>query len=144
MKRLIIFFLFIILILLLFVGFFWFYEVHYLVGRAEVSRRSFSVDNSYLFVSPLRAKAGSKSANLSEREKIRVTVIVLNNQGLGVMGKRVSLGKNPSLQIETVQGLTDNFGKAVFDVSSEKKGEYYLEVKVEDKILPQKAHLSFY
>ncbi len=136
MKRVVVIFSIFLLILLLFSVFFWFYEARYFVGRASVSKQSFSIDNSYLFVSPLRANANG-------REKIRISVFILNNQGLGVMGKKVVLGNNPNLKINIIQGLTDNFGKAVFDVSSGKKGEYYLEVKVKETVLPQKAHLSF-
>lgn len=124
-------------VLLLFSLFFWLYEAKFFIGRASVTHQSFSVDNSYLFVTPLRAKANNQ-------EKIRITVFVLNNQGLGVMGKKVFLGRDPNLNIDEIQALTDSFGKAVFDVASGKAGEYYLEVKVEDKVLPQKAHLSFY
>lgn len=137
MKKTILFLLILVLILLLSVSFFWIYEAKIFVGRAAVSPTSFSVDNSYVFASPLQARANGQ-------EKIRVTVFVLNNRGLGVMGKKVTVGKNENLKIETIQGLTDQLGKAVFDVSSKKVGEYYLEVKVEETVLPQKIRLSFY
>lgn len=137
MKR-IVFFLGIILIaLILFSGFFWLYEVRYNVSRASASSYSFSVDNSYVFVTPLRARANSQ-------EKIRITTFILNNQGLGVMGRKVFLATDPSLTIETIQGLTDAYGKAFFDVSSSKGGEYFLEITVDDTPLKQKAHLSYY
>ena len=125
------------MVLISFSFFFGLYEVRFFKSRASVSQASFSVDNSYLFVSPLRAKANGQ-------EKIRITVFVLNSQGLGVLGKEVFLSRDPSLSIDIVQGQTDNFGKAVFDVSSTKAGEYYLEVSVDGQRLPQKAHLSFY
>lgn len=135
-KKLIYLFIF-LLILLGLSSYFWLYEAKYFIGRASVSQQSFSLDNSYLFITPLRAKANNQ-------EKIRVTVFVLNNQGLGVMGKEVFLGIQPDLFIEAIQGTTDNYGKAVFDVVAKKPGEYYLEVKIDGKVLPQKAHLSFY
>lgn len=137
MKKNILILLIILVIFILFSVFFWLYEARFFVGRASVSQLSFSVDNSYLFLTPLRAKANGK-------EKIRITVFVLNNQGLGVMGKKVYFGRDEALNIEALSGITDNYGKAIFDVSSSRQGEYYLEVKVEDKVLPQKAHLSFY
>jgi len=74
MRKFIFFLILIIVILILFAGFFWLYETKFMIGRASVSKASFSIDNSYLFVSPLRARANDK-------EKIRVTVFVLNNQG---------------------------------------------------------------
>lgn len=137
MKKNLIFLILFLLILLVFTFYFGLYEARFYIGRASVSQRSFSVDNSYLFVTPLRAKANGM-------EKIRINVFILNNQGLGVMGKEVFLGIDQKINIEVVQGVTDNYGKAVFDVSSTTPGEYYLEVKVDGKILPQKAHLSFY
>ena len=108
-----------------------------MIGRASVSQASFSVDNSYVFLTPLRAKANSQ-------ERIRVTVFVLNNQGLGVLGKSVTIGNDPNLTIEGIKARTDNYGKATYDISSSKPGEYFLEIKIEDTLLPQKAHLSFY
>jgi len=144
MRRSIPFFLIIFLVFLLSVSFFWIYEAKIFVGRASISQTSFSVDNSYVFATPLRAKANNQ-------EKIRVTVFVLSNQGLGVYGKQVVVGHvgtgrdlSPPLNIETIQGLTDQLGKAVFDISSNSPGEYYLEVKVEETVLPQKVRLSFY
>jgi len=126
-----------LLILSFFSIYFLLYQAKFFIGRASVSSASFSVDNSYLFLTPLRAKANGQ-------ERIRVTVFVLNNQGLGVMGKRVILGQDANLSIEAVQSLTDNLGKGIYDISSIKPGEYYLEVKVDDKTLPQKVQLSFY
>jgi len=136
MKKLIPLLLIIFLILLGFTLFFGLYEVKFFSGRASVSQASFSIDNSYVFTTPLQAKAGGE-------EKIRLTVILLNDQGLGVMGKQVFVGTDQALNIETIQGLSDNFGKAYFDISSDKAGEYYLEIKADDKALNQKAHLSF-
>ncbi len=137
MKR--VFYLLIIffIVLLAFSGFFWLYEVRFKVGRASVTNYAFSIDNSYLFVTPLRARA-------NRQEKIRVTVFVLNNQGLGVMGRRVSLGVDQNLNTEAIQALTDSYGKAFFDIAGTKQGEYYLDVTVDDAKLKQKAHLSFY
>jgi len=123
--------------LLFFSGLFWFYEARYLVGRASVASQSFSVANSYMFVSPLQAKADGV-------EKIRVTVFVLNDQGLGVAGKRVVLTHEAVLKLNSYEVITDSFGKAVFDISSAGVGEFYLPVDVDGKILPQKAHLSFH
>lgn len=137
MKRVFYFLILFFIVLLAFSSFFWLYEVKYKVGRASVTSYSFSIDNSYLFVTPLRARANGQ-------EKIRVTVFVLNNQGLGVMGRRVTLGADENLNAEAIQALTDSYGKAFFDVAAAKQGEYYLEVAVDDAKLKQKAHLSYY
>lgn len=127
----------VLIILLVFASLFFVYQGKYIISKASVSRQSFSVENSYMFVSPLRAKANNT-------ERIRVTVFILNDQGLGVSGKPVEISGNPNITIEVSQGLTDDYGKAVFDVTSANPGEYYLEVTAEGKILPQRVHLSFY
>lgn len=137
MKKSALFLLLILVVLLGFVIFFGLYEVKFFTGRASIKTVSFSVDNSYVFITPLRARANGQ-------EKIRVTVFVLDDQGLGVMGKKVVLAAVEALNIENIQALTDNFGKSYFDVISSKTGEYYLKILVDDTELKQKAHLSFY
>lgn len=137
MNKSLLYFLIILLVLLLSVSFFWIYESRVFISRAGITRTSFSVDNSYVFATPLKAKADGL-------EKIRATVFVLNNQGLGVMGKKITIEQNSNLLIETVQGLTDQSGKAVFEITSDKAGDYYLGVKVEKVPLPQKVKLSYY
>lgn len=137
MKKTIIFLILGLLLLLGVSTFFWFYQVRYFVGRASVSQATYSPDNSYLFVSPLRAQA-----NL--QEQVRVTVFILDARGLGVLGKKISLVATPDLSVAETQNVTDNLGRSIFDVSSSKAGDYYLDVRIDDNALPQKAHLSFY
>ena len=119
-----------------FIAAFGFYEVKFFTGRASVSQASFSIDNSYIFSTPSQARANGQ-------EKIRLTVFILNNQGLGVMGKKIFIGTDPALNIEAIQGLTDGYGKAYFDISSTKPAEYFLEIKADDTVLKSKAHLIF-
>lgn len=136
MKKLPIFLMLFLIILIGFAVFFGLYEVQFLTNRASIKTVSFSVDNSYVFITPLRARANGQ-------EKIRLTVFVLDDQGLGVMGKKVVLDQDEALNIENIQALTDNFGKAYFDITASKVGEYYLKVLIDDIELKQKAHLSF-
>ncbi|MEK7597784.1 MAG: hypothetical protein AAB441_04030 [Patescibacteria group bacterium] len=136
MKRSILFFIILLIVIVSFIGAFGLYEVKFFTSRANVSRGSFSIDNSYIFSTPSQARANGQ-------EKIRLTVFILNNQGLGVMGKKIFIGTDPSLNIETIQGLTDNYGKAYFDISSTKPAEYFLEIKADDTALKSKAHLVF-
>jgi hypothetical protein len=136
MARHILLILLILLVLVGFSGFFFIYQTQYMVGRASVTLSSFSVENSYVFSTPLRAAANGQ-------EKIRITVFILNSQGLGVLGKKVELTAGSTLIVETVQGLTDNLGKAIFDVSSQVPGDHYIEVMVDGKPLIQKAHINF-
>lgn len=137
MKKKILIASFIVLIALISTISLWLYEGKYFVGRASTVQQDFSPDNSYVFIAPLRATANGK-------EQIRATIFILNNQGLGVSGKTIRLSNAPNLTVQTIQGTTDNYGKAVFDISSNQGGEYYLDVIVGDKKLPQQAHLSFY
>ncbi|MCJ7804511.1 hypothetical protein MUP35_02140 [Patescibacteria group bacterium] len=94
------------------------------------------LDNSYLFASPLSAQANGK-------EKIRVTVFLLDAQGKGVPGKVVFLGQNEKLKIDSVQAVSDNLGRAFFDVSSIAAADYLIEAKVDNQILPQRVKLNF-
>lgn len=90
-----------------------------------------SVINSYVFASPVRAKASS--------DLIRVTVFALDDQGGGVYDKKVSLTSNDnSLVIKDIQSLTDETGMALFDVSSVVANTYEVNVLVDGIVLPQK------
>ena len=94
------------------------------------------LDNSYLFASPLSAQADGK-------EKIRITVFLLDSQGKGVSGKVVFLGQNEKLKIEAVQAVSDNLGRAIFDVSSVSPADYLIEASVDNQILSQRVKLNF-
>lgn len=90
-----------------------------------------SIVNSYVFASPVRAKAGG--------DLIRVTVFALDDQGAGVYDKKVSLTTNNSdLAIKDIQSLTDETGMALFDVSSSVPNSYELSVLIGGVLLPQK------
>jgi hypothetical protein len=136
MKKTIGFLIGLLLVVVLFSVAFGLYEVKFFSSRADVSQASFSVDNSYIFSTPSQARANGQ-------EKIRLTVFVLNNQGIGVLGKKITFSQNPDLNIETIQGLTDNYGKAFFDISSTKAADYNLDVNVDGAPLNQKAHIVF-
>src|SRR3990167_10172304 len=118
MKKTIIYLSILFIVLILFSLLFWFYEVRNFSTRANVEQTSFSQENSYVFVSPLRAKG-------DDQEKIRTTVFLLNNQGLGVANTAVAFTLNTKLTVNIVQGVTDSYGKTVFDVSSKIPGDFY-------------------
>jgi hypothetical protein len=136
MNKTIIFIIFFLLLLISFVVIFGLYEVRFFSSRADVSQASFSIDNSYVFNTPSQARANGQ-------EKIRLTVFILNNQGLGVLGKKIIINTNTFLNIETIQGLTDSYGKAYFDISATKPGEYSLEIKADGTALNKKTYLIF-
>ncbi len=84
---------------------------------------NFSIENSYLFASPLEVRAGNI-------DKIRVTVFVLNKQGVGVANQQVMLSRSPELIIAQQNSLTDSYGRAIFDLSSAVAGEYVVGAAV--------------
>jgi hypothetical protein len=92
-----------------------------------------SISNSYIFASPVRAKAGG--------DMIRVTVFLLDDQGNGIYDIKVNLRGN--LIIKEIQSLTDETGKAMFDVASSVIGTYTLEAFTEKIILPQRIKVIY-
>jgi len=125
------------LVLIAFALFFFFYETRYFGSRASMTIVDVSAENSYVFINPLSAQANGK-------DKIRVTIMVLNGSGLGVMGKQPIIAVDPRLVVNPVQITTDSLGKAIFEFSTAAAGEYYLEVKIDETTLLQKAKLSFH
>lgn len=106
------------------------------VGKARETATEVWLENSYVFASPLTAQGNGK-------EKIRITVFILNNQGLGIAGKLVLLTQNNQLKVDGVQGVTDSLGRAFFDVSSDVAGEYLIEALVDGRKIPQTVKVSF-
>ena len=95
-----------------------------------------ALDNCYLFASPLQAQANGS-------EKIRVTAFILDSQGKGVTGEAVFLGQDERLEITPVQTITDNLGRAIFDISSKTPVDYLIEARVGNKVLLQRVKVSF-
>lgn len=95
-----------------------------------------SISNSYVFSSPIRAKAGG--------DLIRVTVFILDNVGNGIFDKKVGLRANgQGLTIKEIQSLTDETGKAVFDVASKNVGVFNLEAFTDELVLSQKVKVTY-
>lgn len=109
-------------------------KVFFFPRAVEVGK--ISLENSYVFASPLTAKAGGG-------ERIRVTVFILDTEGRGVYGKPVFLGQDERLEIVPVQAVTDNLGRAIFDISATAPADYFIEAGVESKVLPQRVKVSF-
>ncbi len=111
-------------------------------GRAATSSvaritGSLSAENSYLFASPISASSDGSSV-------IRVTVIILNDQGLGVSGQSVSLKLSGSGPLVTpVSPSTDTFGRAIFDLSSSTPGNYTISAEASGGFLPQTVSVVF-
>lgn len=93
-------------------------------------------ENSYLFASPIQAKADGQ-------EKIRITVFLLDSNGLGVSQQAVSLKVPFPLQIETLQSTTDDLGKATFNLFSTTPGKFEISASTLNFVLSQKINLLF-
>jgi len=93
-------------------------------------------ENSYIFASPIQAKADGL-------EKIRITVFLLDSQGLGISHQSVSLKVPFPLQVETLQSSTDDLGKATFNLFSTTPGKFEISASTPDFSLSQKINLLF-
>ena len=98
---------------------------------------SIALENSYIFASPLQAKADTK-------ELIRVTVFILDGRGLGISNQPVTLNRPNSISIQEIQATTDDLGKAVFDLSSPTTGKYEISASSNGNTLPQRVRVVFY
>jgi len=103
----------------------------------------YSLINSYIFGSPLVVPADGQT-------KVRISVFLLNNQGMGVASKAISLSSSPkstgvggNVQISEIQSMTDNFGKAVFEASSQFVGQFVVTAMVDGAAFPQTVTLTF-
>lgn len=96
-----------------------------------------SAENSYLFASPISAPADGSSL-------IRITVILLDDQGLGVASQLVSLKPSEAgVQITPVAPTTDTFGRAIFDLSATSPANYTISAEVSGAPLPQTVSIVF-
>lgn len=109
-------------------------------GRAqEQAAASFiSRENSYIFASPISARSDGVSV-------IRLTVFLLNEQGLGAENQKVKIIVTPSnLQVKEVQVVSDEIGRALFDVTSTIPGDYTITAAASGVALLQTVSISFH
>lgn len=107
-------------------------------GKAtSVNQSPIVLENSYLFASPLQAKADGQ-------EQIRITVFLLDGRGLGVAGQPVSLQIPPAVTISNSLAVTDDTGKITFDLSSPVASQINIQAKTSSLLLPQKVRIVFY
>lgn len=105
--------------------------------KAAGSSSSVILENSYLFASPIQAKADGQ-------EMIRLTVFLLDGRGLGVANQTVSLDLPNNVTIKNQQEISDQSGKAIFDISSVVAQSINVTAKVGSSKLPQKVKVTFY
>ena len=109
-----------------------------IIFKGQASRaQTYSLANSYIFGSPLTAAANGK-------EKIKISVFLLNQRGMGVEKKQISLKTTPTgLNIEASQNTTDKTGQAIFYLSSKSSGQFQIQAQVDGQTLPQTVTVNF-
>ena len=108
------------------------------VKKATTDNQStVALENSYLFVSPLQAKADGK-------EKMRLTIFILDGRGMGIANQVVSLSTSSKINITSIQNQTDESGKAVFDLTSSSAGKFNVSAQTNDATIPQQVKVVFY
>lgn len=95
------------------------------------------LENSYLFASPIQAKADGL-------EKVRLTIFLLDGRGLGVPNQTVTINVSPLVTLQESQNVTDESGKAIFDLSSSTNKTFNVSAQVGNKTLPQQVKIVFY
>lgn len=104
---------------------------------AEVgSTTSVSSTNSYVFLSPLTAEANNT-------DRIRVNVFLLNERGIGVAAQTVALQTSSQVTTEAIQSISDNYGRAVFDIYTPTPGNYSVSVQVNGRAIGETTTATF-
>ena len=103
---------------------------------ATNNTNSVTLENSYLFASPLQAKADGQ-------ENIRIIVYLLDGRGLGVPNQKVSLSLPSTVNVNSLQDVTDETGKATFDLSSTTTQKITVTAITNKLELPQKVKIIF-
>ena len=93
--------------------------------------------NSYIFASPLQA-------NTKNNELIRLTVFILDNQGMGVANQLVTINSTPSLTVQSIQATTNELGQATFNLSASTPGKYTISAQLGNSQIPQTITLTYY
>lgn len=111
---------------------------------ATGSNGSVVLENSYLFASPLQAKAGDENLPTDKWEAIRITIFLLDGRGLGVANQTVTLNLPKNITITNQQEITDQNGKAIFDLVSPVAQTANITAKTNSTKLPQSVKIIFY
>lgn len=111
-----------------------------MTGKASVKTGKYSslisANNSYVYASPVRAKADGESP-------IRINVYLFDSRGLAIPEQKVSLNLNPGLNFINVLEITDSTGRATFDCVSTIPGQYTIKASALNANLGQQVVISF-
>lgn len=114
-----------------------------LVYVTKASRTGkFSAANSYLFASPLIAKADNE-------QKVQINVFLLDKEGHGVSGQNVVLNITPKAassglpEIFEIRPVSDNNGQAIFELTSLASGNFEITANVGGVMISQMVVVTF-
>ena len=138
MKKYLPIILFLLFILFSGVSFFVIFESKTLFSRASEKTSQISEENSYIFISPVESDCQAREI----KQMTRINVFVLDQVGKPVIGARVQVNSTSTVLVKGL-GLTDNFGRAIFDVTCVSPADSYLPVVVDGKTISSKAHIVF-
>lgn len=102
----------------------------------------FSASNSYLFASPLIAKADNE-------QKVQVNVFLLDKEGHGVPGQNVVLNITPKAvssgipEIFEIRPVSDSNGQAIFELTSSVAGNFEVTANVGGVMVSQMVMVTF-
>jgi hypothetical protein len=106
-------------------------------SRAQVA--SINRSNSFVFLVPACGKAGPEGVSL------RLNVVALTDAGLGKgnVECKVVAPYTYRLSIRAIQGITDSYGKAFFDIEAENPGVYAVQVVCDDIVINEEQKVCF-
>jgi len=94
-----------------------------------------SITDSYVIGEKILAKADGVDI-------CRINVFVLDKKGKGVIGKKVTVEGLEGIE-EVKGGISDNNGKASFEVRSEVEGQYVLNAYIDGLMMQQEIRVTF-
>ena len=95
-----------------------------------------SETNSYIYTSPVNTDADGES-------QIRITIYVLDGQGIGVPGQELNFSKTPGVIYIYEQNITDGYGRAIVDAVSRSPGNYTIRAYLANGVFLKEAVISF-
>jgi hypothetical protein len=124
-----------ILILVLFTVFLYEERSFTLQSRAQLSL--ISQENSFFFVTPTCALADGK-------QRARLTGFILNNTGRGTRNLLCDVRvRDYNMQIHTIQALSDEYGRVIFDLSTDNPGIYDIQIFCNDTLVSDSQRACF-
>ncbi|KXK09277.1 MAG: hypothetical protein UZ22_OP11002001156 [Microgenomates bacterium OLB23] len=110
-----------------------------IIFRSRASTAIVDRNNSFVFVVPACGRAGDNG------QPLRLNVVALTSAGLGKENStcKVLAPFEYKLAIRAVQGITDSYGKALFDIQAEIPGIFEVKVLCDDIVINERQKVCF-